>query len=150
MEKVISKKTIAIGNDHAGVKLKNEVVLYLQTLGYEVINFGTNDSGEPTDYPIYARNVANSILEGEAHCGILICGTGIGISIVANKIKGIRCAACSDPYSAKLSKEHNNTNVLAFGARVISIGLAKMLVDSWLTAEFQGGIHEKRIEMIEG
>ncbi|MCL2610285.1 MAG: ribose 5-phosphate isomerase B [Defluviitaleaceae bacterium] len=144
------KKIIAIGNDHAGVKLKNEIILHLQSLGHEMLNFGTNDFGEPTDYPIYARNVANAILEGKATCGILICGTGIGISIVANKIKGIRCAACSDPYSAKLSKEHNNTNILAFGARVISIGLAKMLVDSWITAEFQGGIHEKRIEMIEG
>ncbi|MCL1925257.1 MAG: ribose 5-phosphate isomerase B [Defluviitaleaceae bacterium] len=143
------KKIIAIGNDHAGVKLKNEIAVHLRSQGFEVIDFGTNDNQEPTDYPIYARNVANAVLEKKANCGILICGTGIGISIVANKMKGIRCAACSDPYSAKLSKEHNNTNILAFGARVISQGLAKMIVDSWITAEFQGGIHSKRIEMIE-
>ena len=143
------KKIIAIGNDHAGAQLKKEIVIHLQNLGYEVLNFGTNDSEQPTDYPLYARDVASAILEKKADCGILICGTGIGISIVANKIKGIRCAACSEPYSAKLSKEHNNANILAFGARVVSQGLAKMMVDSWLTADFKGGIHEKRIKMIE-
>ena len=147
MEK--NERVIAIGNDHAGVKLKNEIIIHLEAQGYKIMNFGTNDSQEPTDYPIYAKEVSEAVLEKKADCGILICGTGIGISIVANKIKGIRCAACSDPYSAMLSKEHNNTNILAFGARVISQGLAKMIVDTWLCAEFQGGVHSKRISMIE-
>lgn len=138
---------ITIGNDHAALEMKREIQQYLEGKGYEVINYGT-DSTEMTDYPVYARRVAESIVHGEADVGILICGTGIGMSLAANKVKGIRAAVCSDPYSASMAKRHNNANILAFGARVIGIELAKMIVDSWLNESFEGGIHEKRVEQI--
>lgn len=138
---------IAIGNDHVAVDMKNEIVHFLKEKGHKVINFGTN-SYDRSDYPIYGEKVANAIVSGEADCGIVICGTGVGISISANKVNGIRAVVCSEPYSARLSKEHNNTNVLAFGARVIGIELAKMIVAQWLDAEFLGERHQKRIDMI--
>lgn len=139
---------IAIGNDHVALELKKEIQSYLESKGHEVIDLGT-DSPERCDYPIYGEKVANAIVTGNADCGILICGTGVGISLAANKVKGIRAVVCSEPYSAQLSKRHNNTNILAFGARVIGVDLAKMIVDSWLGAEFEGGRHEKRIKMID-
>lgn len=138
---------IAIGNDHVGVEMKQEITAYLKEKGYEVINFGT-DSTERCDYPVYGEKVARAVVKGEADCGILICGTGVGISLSANKVHGVRAVVCSEPYSAQLSKKHNNTNVLAFGARVIGIELAKMIVDAWLGAEFEGERHLKRIQMI--
>lgn len=138
---------IGIGNDHSAVSMKKQISEYLIAKGYEVVNFGT-DSEESYPYPSAAVNVANAVVNKEVDCGILICGTGIGIGIAANKVKGIRCATCSEPFSAKLSKEHNNSNILSFGARVVGIELAKMIVDSWLEAEFQGGRHEARIQMI--
>lgn len=138
---------IAIGNDHVGVEMKQEITAYLKEKGYEVINYGT-DSTERCDYPVYGEKVARAVVKGEADCGILICGTGVGISLSANKVHGIRAVVCSEPYSAQLSKKHNNTNVLAFGARVIGIELAKMIVDAWLGAEFEGERHLKRIQMI--
>ena len=100
------------------------------------------------DYPISGYKVAKMVAAGEVDGGILICGTGVGISLSANKVKGIRCCVCSEPYSAKLSKQHNNTNIIAFGARVVGVELAKMIVDSWLEAEFEGGRHQRRIDMI--
>jgi ribose 5-phosphate isomerase B len=138
---------IAIGNDHIAVEMKSEVTGYLMSLGHEVINFGT-DKQERTDYPIYGEKVAKAVAEGTADCGILICGTGVGISLAANKVKGIRAVVCSEPYSAQLSKQHNNTNILAFGARVVGIGTAKMIIQEWLNAEFEGGRHQSRIDMI--
>lgn len=138
---------IAIGNDHVAVEMKNEIVAFLKEKGHEVINFGT-DSEERTDYPLYGEMVAKAVVKGEADCGILICGTGVGISLSANKVNGIRAVVCSEPYSARLSKEHNNTNILAFGARVIGIELAKMIVEQWLDAKFLGDRHQKRIDMI--
>ena len=132
---------IGIGNDHAAVEMKNEIVDYLVGKGYEVINYGT-DTHDSCDYPVYGEKV------GDVDLGILICGTGVGISLAANKVKGVRAVVCSEPYSAKLSKQHNNTNVLAFGARVIGIEMAKMIVDEWLAAEFLGGRHRKRVDMI--
>lgn len=138
---------IAIGNDHVGVEMKQEITAYLKEKGYEVINYGT-DSTERCDYPVYGEKVARAVVKGEADCGILICGTGVGISLSANKVHGVRAVVCSEPYSAQLSKKHNNTNVLAFGARVIGIELAKMIVDAWLGAEFEGERHLKRIQMI--
>ena len=140
---------IAIGNDHVAVDMKYEVIAYLKEKGHEIINLGT-DSPERCDYPIYGGKVARMVVSGEAELGILICGTGVGISIAANKVKGIRAVVCSEPYSAKLSREHNNSNILAFGARVVGIELAKMIIDSWLNAEFEGGRHQTRIDMLDG
>jgi len=138
---------IGIGNDHVAYDMKKEIKKYLEELGHEVTDFGT-DSTERTDYPIYGEAVARAVVQKEVDCGILICGTGVGISISANKVKGIRAVVCSEPYSAQLSKQHNNTNILAFGARVVGIELAKMIVDAWLSAEFEGGRHQRRIEQI--
>lgn len=138
---------IAIGNDHVALEMKQQIMNYLIELGHDVNDFGTH-STERFDYPISGELVANAVANGEADCGILICGTGVGISLAANKVPGIRAVVCSEPYSARLSKQHNNTNILAFGARVIGIELAKMIVDEWLNAEFEGGRHQKRIDMI--
>lgn len=138
---------IGVGNDHSAVDMKKEVVEYLESLGHEVVNFGT-DTYESCNYPVYGEKVAVAVRDGEVDCGICICGTGVGISLAANKVEGIRAVVCSEPYSAKLSKEHNNTNILAFGARVIGIELAKMIIDAWLGAEFQGGRHATRVGMI--
>lgn len=141
-------KKIAIGCDHVGYELKPIIVEHLKTRGIDVVDYGTNDI-ERTDYPVYGRSVAEAVAEKNVDGGILICGTGVGISIVANKIKGIRAVVCSEPYSAKLSKEHNDTNILALGARVIGSEMAKMIVDAWLDAEFEGGRHKARVSMIE-
>ena len=138
---------IAIGNDHTAVDLKNTISDYLKELGYEVINLGT-DSRESCDYPIYGEKVGRAVADGEADLGIAICGTGGGISLAANKVKGIRACVCSEPYTAKLSRMHNNSNVLAFGARVVGDELAKMIVKEWLDAEFEGGRHQRRVDMI--
>ncbi|AEO02829.1 ribose 5-phosphate isomerase B [Listeria monocytogenes] len=138
---------IAIGNDHVGIELKPVIVAYLQDLGHEVDDFGAF-SNERTDYPEYGKKVAESVAAGKSDLGILICGSGVGISIAANKVNGIRAVVCSEPYSAKLSREHNNTNILAFGSRVVGAELAKMIVQNWLDAEFEGGRHAKRVEMI--
>ena len=138
---------IGIANDHSAVDMKNEIVEYLKSLGYEVVNYGT-DTTESCHYPIYGEKVARAVVAGEVDLGILICGTGVGISLAANKVKGIRAVVCSEPYSAKLSRQHNNTNILAFGARVIGVEMAKMIIDEWLNAEFQGGRHQDRVNMI--
>lgn len=138
---------IGIGNDHAAVDMKNQVVEYLEGKGYEVVNFGT-DTYESCNYPEYGEKVGRAVAAGDADLGILICGTGVGISLAANKVKGVRAVVCSEPYSAKLSRQHNNTNILAFGARVIGIELAKMIIDEWLSAEFEGGRHQTRVDMI--
>lgn len=138
---------IAIGNDHAAVEMKNQIIAFLEEMGHEVINFGT-DTTASCNYPEFGEKVGKAVAVGEADCGIVICGTGVGISLAANKVKGIRCVVCSEPYSAKLSKQHNNTNVLAFGARVIGIEMAKMIVTEWLNAEFEGGRHQTRVDMI--
>ena len=138
---------IAIGNDHVAVAMKKHITEYLEAKGHEIVNFGT-DSGERCDYPVYAKKVADAIVSGECELGILICGTGVGISIAANKVKGIRAVVCSEPYTAKLSRQHNNTNILAFGARVIGMSTAEMIVDEFITAEYEGGRHQRRIDMI--
>ncbi len=138
---------IGIGNDHVAVEMKQEIQAHLEAKGIEVVNFGT-DSSQRCDYPVYGEAVANAVAAGDVDLGILICGTGVGISLAANKVAGIRACVCSDPYTAKLSREHNNTNILAFGARVIGVELAKMIVDEWLNASFQGGRHAERVAMI--
>lgn len=138
---------IAMGNDHSAVELKQEIKAYVEEKGYQVMDFGTNSS-ESCDYPVYGERVGRAVAAGQADLGILICGTGVGISLAANKIKGIRACVCSEPFSAKLSRMHNNTNVLAFGARVVGSELAKMIVDEWLKAEFEGGRHQRRVDML--
>ena len=138
---------IAIGNDHTAVELKNIIREHPEKKGYEVINIGT-DSGESCDYPVYGKKVGTCVASGEADLGIAVCGTGIGISLAANKVKGIRACVCSEPYSARLSRQHNNTNVLAFGARVVGSEMAKMIVDEWLGAKFEGGRHARRVGQI--
>lgn len=138
---------IAIGNDHTSVDMKVHVKEYLIRSGYEVIDFGT-DSGERTDYPIYGYRVAQAVAGKKCDFGVLICGTGIGISLAANKVAGIRAAVCSEPYSAKLSRQHNDANIIAFGSRVIGKAMAEMIVDSFLKAEYEGGRHQRRVDMI--
>ena len=138
---------IAIGNDHAATALKFEIMDYVKELGHEVVNFGT-DTNDSCNYPEIGARVGHAVVEEGFDCGILICGTGVGISLAANKVNGIRAVVCSEPYTVKLSREHNNTNILAFGARVIGIEMAKMIVDSWLDAEFMGGRHQIRVDMI--
>ena len=138
---------LAIGNDHAAVEMKKEIMAYLEEKGHEVINVGT-DSNESFNYPVSGYKVARLVADGEVERGILICGTGVGISLAANKVKGIRACVCSDPLTARLSRQHNNTNIIAFGARIIGPETAKMIVDEWLDAEFEGGRHEKRVAMI--
>lgn len=138
---------IAIGCDQAGYSLKMAVIEHLQEKGYEYKDFGS-DEGERVDYPLYGEKVAREVAEGRARFGIVICGTGIGISLAANKVRGIRCALCSDTYSARMTRAHNDANMLAMGGRVIGPMLACDIVDSFLTGEFEGGRHQRRIDQI--
>lgn len=140
-------KRIAIGSDHVGYPLKEDLKSYLEELGYSYQDFGAH-SAERTDYPLFAKEVTAAITSQQADLGILICGTGVGMSITANKVKGIRAVVCSEPYSAMLSRQHNNTNVLTLGSRVVGLEIAKMIVKAWLDAEFEGGRHASRLEII--
>ena len=139
---------IAIGNDHTAVRLKTVIKVHLESKGISVIDVGT-DFEESFDYPITGFIVANLVANRSSDLGILICGTGIGMSITANKVKGIRACVCSDVYSAKLSKQHNNTNILCFGSRVVTDKTAVKIADNWLDAEFEGGRHKVRVNMIK-
>ena len=140
---------IGIGCDHGGYELKLEIIKYLEKKGLEYKDFGC-DSLDSVDYPIYARKVGQAILDGECDKGILICGTGIGISITANKMKGIRCALCSDCFSAEATRLHNDTNIVALGGRVVGPELAIKIVDTFLHTPFSGDErHARRISMIE-
>lgn len=139
---------ISIGCDHGGYELKEYIKENLLYKGIEVIDMGTN-STESVDFPIYAKQVSKNVQEKVSDLGILCCGTGIGMSIAANKFKGIRAAVVSDCFSAKATREHNNTNIICLGERVVGKGLALRIVDEWINAEFQGGRHEKRLKMIE-
>lgn len=138
---------IAIGNDHAAGELKLAVMEYLKELGHEVADYGAN-GGESCDYPEYGEKVGRVVVSGEADCGVLICGTGVGISIAANKVPGVRAAVCSDAATARLVKQHNNANIIAFGARIVGVELAKDIVKAYLDAEFMGGRHQTRIDKI--
>lgn len=139
---------IALGCDHVSTELKYILIGYLKDKGYECEDYGTFTSEERVDYPDYGLKVAEAVVSGECDKGVLVCGTGVGISLAANKVPGIRAVVCSEPYTAKLSKEHNNTNILAMGARVVGPELAKMILDAWLEAEFEGGRHQDRIDKI--
>ncbi len=138
---------IGIGNDHAAVEMKREIMAYLQELGHEVVNYGT-DSTASCNYPEYGEKVGRAVVAGEVDCAVLICGTGVGISIAANKVDGVRAAVCSDTATARLVKQHNNANIIAFGQRIVGIELAKDIVKAYLDAEFMGGRHQTRIDMI--
>ena len=138
---------LVIGNDHVAVEMKKEIRKHLEAKGITVIDVGT-DSTERFNYPVAGYKAARLVADGKADGGVLICGTGVGISLAANKVRGIRACVCSDPYTARLSKQHNNTNMIAFGARVIGPETAKMIVDEWLNAEYEGGRHQIRVDMI--
>jgi ribose 5-phosphate isomerase B len=138
---------IAIGSDHAAFLFKEQVREYLLSKGYDVHDYGAYGL-ERVDYCDYGFRVGEAVARGICENGLLFCGTGVGISISANKVKGIRAVVCSEPYSAKLSRQHNDTNVLALGSRVVGIELAKMIIDTWLTTEFEGGRHSGRINKI--
>lgn len=141
-------KRIAIGADHAGVEYKQPLIQYLESKGYEIVNVGT-DTTDAVDYPIYAKKVCEDVTSGRVDTGILICGTGIGMSMMANKQKGIRAAVCGDTKSAEFTRLHNDANVLCMGARIISFDLCKQITDIYLTTDFMGGKHKVRINMFE-
>ncbi len=140
-------KTIYIGCDHAALHMKNDIIGYLNDKGYNVEDLGPY-TPESVDYPAYAEKVGKEVVADKGSLGILICGTGIGMSLAANKVKGVRAAACSEVYSAKLTRLHNDANILCLGARVIGIETAKMMVDAFVETEFEGGRHQRRVDMI--
>ena len=142
-----TKNMIALGCDHGGYGLMQDVIKHLEERGLEYKNYGCY-SEESVDYPVYAKKVAHAVADGECERGILICGTGLGISLAANKVKGIRACVCSEPFTAKMSRAHNDCNVLAFGARVVGGELAKMIVDTWINTEFEGGRHQRRVDLL--
>lgn len=139
---------VALGSDHAGFRYKEAIKQYLSEKGMEVIDFGTN-SDEPCDYPDYIRPAAEAVAQGNADLGIVLGGSGNGEAIVANKVKGIRCALCWSLETARWAKSHNNANVIAIGERTISQDLAIQIIETWLSTQFEGGRHQKRIEKIE-
>lgn len=139
---------IVLASDHAGFELKEEIKTFLEEKGHAVQDIGAFNK-ESCHYPVYGRKAAELVAAGECEKGVLVCGTGIGISLAANKVKGIRCAVVSDTFSAKMARAHNDANMLAVGARVVGGGLALAIVEAWLEAEFEGGRHQERVNMIE-
>lgn len=137
---------IAIGCDHAGVEMKKAIIAALSEKGFEFKDMGTD--GEPCDYPVMAKKVCDLVVSGECEKGILICGTGIGMSMAANKVKGIRAALCADSFSAKYTRLHNDANVMCMGARTLGVGLASELAEIFLTTGFEGGRHQRRVDLI--
>lgn len=139
---------ISFGSDHAGLGLKKQLIEYLKSAGHDVVDYGTYTT-DSCDYPDYAYPAALSVSEGNSDCAIVICYTGIGVSIVANKVKGVRCSLVTNVEDAVLTKEHNNSNCLALGAKNVSFDLAKDIVDAWLNASFAGGRHNNRVNKIK-
>jgi ribose 5-phosphate isomerase B len=142
-------KRIVLSSDHAAIALRQAIAVHLQVRGWEVVEIGPT-TPESTDYPKHGQAAAQLVASGACRFGIVMCGTGQGIMMAANKVKGVRCGVCSDAFSARMIRQHNDANMLSLGARVVSEGLALDLVDAFLTAEFEGGRHQMRIEMIEG
>ena len=140
---------IGLASDHGGYNLKSEIIKHLKEKGIECIDFGPDNSLESVDYPIFGEKVANAVKSKAVDYGIVCCGTGIGISLAANKVPGIRCAVVSDVFSAKMSKAHNDANMLSLGERVLGRGLALEIVDAWINTEFEGDRHSKRVNMIK-
>ncbi len=139
---------IVVASDHAGVELRQEMADEARALGHEVTDLGPAP-GVAIDYPVNGARVGRLVAAGEYDLGMLVCGTGVGMSIAANKIPGIRAVVCSEPFTARLSRQHNDSNVLAVGARVVGSGLARMIVESWLGAEFEGGRHGRRVALLD-
>lgn len=139
---------VGIANDHAATELKFQVKEYLESKGYEVINYGTDTNGS-CNYPEYGEAVGKAVASGEVDKGVLICGTGVGISIAANKVKGVRAVVCSEPVTARLSKMHNDSNIVAFGSRIVGFETAKAIIDAFFETEYEGGRHQRRIDMIQ-
>ena len=138
---------IALASDHAALDMKKDIMCLLDELNLTYKDFGTYDTAS-CDYPVFSARAARAVASGECDRGIIICGTGVGISLAANKVKGIRCVVCSEPYSAQLSRMHNDTNMLALGARVIGSEMARMITRIWLETPFEGGRHQRRVDMI--
>ena len=138
---------IAIASDHAALDMKKTVMELLTEMGFEYKDFGTYTT-DSCDYPVFGARAAKAVASGECEKGILICGTGIGMSLAANKVEGIRCVACSEPYSAEMSRRHNDANMIAIGARVLGTELAKLILRTWLTTPFEGGRHQRRVDML--
>ena len=141
-------KKIGVGSDHAGVNLKNKIAEFLKEKGYEVTDHGTNSTAS-CDYPVYAKAVAKSVANGENERGIICCGSGIGVSIAENKVKGVRAVLAHEPYSAMLSRLHNGANVLCLGERITGESLALDIVETWLHSEYEGGRHQRRVDMLD-
>ena len=139
---------VGFGCDHTAIELKKILMDHLKEKGYECVDYGAFDPNVKVNYPEPGLKVAEAIMRGEVEKGVLLCGTGIGISLAANKVPGIRAAVCSEPYSAKLTVEHNNANIIAMGARVVGPELAKMIVETWLNTDFEGGRHQRRVDLI--
>ena len=139
---------IALGSDHAGLELKKEIAAHLVENGYEVKDYGTY-TADSCDYPVYGEAVGRAVASGECELGVLVCGTGIGISMAANKVKGVRAAVCSDTFSAEMTRRHNDANIIAMGARVVGSGLALAIVDAFMNAEFEGGRHARRVDLMK-
>ena len=139
---------IAVASDHGGFKLKEEVKAHLLERGLEVLDLGTHTE-DSVDYPAYGKACGEAVVSGQADVGIVVCGTGIGISIAANKVKGVRCGLCTSVEMATLTKQHDNANVLALGGRTTETGLAMQIVDAWLDTEFEGGRHQRRVDMLD-
>jgi ribose 5-phosphate isomerase B len=137
-------QSLAVASDHGGLTLKEELVLFLKERGHAVTDLGVH-SAESVDYPDYARKVAEKVTSGDADLGLLVCGTGVGMSIAANKVAGVRAAVVSDTFSARMSRAHNNANILCLGERVVGPGLARELLTTWLETPFEGGRHERRV-----
>lgn len=139
---------IGFGSDHAAVELKNCLLEHLKERNFDCVDFGASSPDDKVDYPVPGRAVAEAISRGEIDKGILVCGTGVGISLAANKVPGIRAGVCSEPYTAKMIVEHNDCQIVAMGARVVGVELAKLICDAFVDAEFQGGRHARRVELI--
>lgn len=139
---------IAIGCDHGGYELKEKIKVIFEAKGHSFVDMGTN-SADSVDYPLYGFKVGEAVASGECEKGIVICSSGVGISIAANKVKGIRCALCTDSYCAKMSVRHNNANVVAMGAKIVGVAIAEEIVDAFLSETFEGGRHERRVDMID-
>lgn len=138
---------IAIASDHVGCDLRSYIADHLREKGYEILDLGP-EPGERADYPVYGEKVARAIVDGACQLGVLICGTGIGISMAANKVPGIRAAVCSEPYSARMARMHNDANIIAFGARVVGSEMARMIVDEFMAAQYEGGRHAARVALL--
>lgn len=140
---------IAVGSDHAGFNLKTEIVSWLQAMNYQVLDFGCDDAHTSVDYPLFGEKVARAVINDEATYGVLVCGTGIGMSITANKIPGIRAALCGETFSARASRAHNDANILVLGSRVTGSGLAREVLEVFLQSNFEAGRHEQRLNLIK-